>query len=373
MTPSSPAPSSLPISERFLGLPDRGMPARHSTELMAHAQSDALFHLAAAKQVRTRQLQAHFGGRRIERVLISANLQGFERQRPGCTVEFLPKGYFQPADAATRDERVAHLRDAVVIVNNNDVGLGDGGPAFADLFTRCEQTVFVAWDWDNHHWLDLSTLLAAHSDVYAPAHHEHLYLLSRYNSAIAGPVYCGSVQWSRAFLAQQLPQMLQAERSDLPLGMHIPYAPFAFRNRVVTTLAQHFPSVGFSDRSFHVRTPAERLAEWTAHKAHWIVPVLNDVPIRIFDALISGGIPIVPDSLRHLAPVRDIDPRHIVFYGPHEVIAPQAVVARANALFDQGGPDQLVARHRFALDHHHGDQKIDQMLDAVRRQIGFTG
>jgi hypothetical protein len=153
--------------------------------------------------------------------------------------------------------------------------------------------------------------------------------------------------------------------------MHIPYAPFAFRNRVVTTLAQHFPSVGFSDRSFHVRTPAERLAEWTAHKAHWIVPVLNDVPIRIFDALISGGIPIVPDSLRHLAPVRDIDPRHIVFYGPHDVIAPQAVVAQANVLFDQGGADQLVARHRFALDHHHGDQKIDQLLDAVRRQFGF--
>jgi hypothetical protein len=364
--------ASVQISERFLGLPDRGLPARHSTELMAHAQSDALFHLAAAKQLRVRQLQAHFGGRRIERLLISANLSGFAHQRPGCTVEFLPKGYFQPADVAIRDACVSHLRDAVVIVNNNDVGLDNGGPAFADLFSRCEHTVFAAWDWDNHHWLDLSTLLATHSDVYAPAHHEHLYLLSRYNANIAGPVYCGSVQWPRPFLAQQLSQMLQAERSDLPLGMHIPYAPFAFRNRAVTTLGQHFPSVGFSDRSFHVRTPAERLAEWTAHKAHWIVPVLNDVPIRIFDALVSGGIPIVPDALRHLAPVRDIDPRHIVFYGPHDVIAPQAVVAQANARFDQGGADQLVARHRHALDHHHGDQKIDQILDVVRRQFGFT-
>jgi hypothetical protein len=47
------------------------------------------------------------------------------------------------------------------------------------------------------------------------------------------------------------------------------------------------------------------------------------------------------------------------------------VVAQANALFDQGGADQLVARHRHALDHHHGDQKIDQMLDMVRRQFGF--
>ena len=93
--------ASVQISERFLGLPDRSLPARHSTELMAHAQSDALFHLAAAKQLSTRQLQAHFSGRRIERLLISANLSGFAHQRPGCTVEFLPKGFFQPADAAT--------------------------------------------------------------------------------------------------------------------------------------------------------------------------------------------------------------------------------------------------------------------------------
>jgi hypothetical protein len=359
------------ISELFLGLPDRGWPARHATDLMAHGQGETLFHLAAAKQVRSRLLAAHFAGRRVERVLISANLASFEHERPGGTVEFLDKGFFAEPDAQARERKIEHLHDAIVIVNNNDIGGGDGAVAFAEFTARCRHTVFVAWDWDNHHWLDQSTMLAALCDVYAPAHHENLYLLSRYNAILAGPVYCGSVQWSRRYLTAQLPHILAADRSDAPLGMHIAYGPFAFRNRVVGTLAQHFPSVGFSDRRFHARTADERLAEWTAHKAHWIVPVLNDVPIRIFDALITGGIPIIPESLRHLPPASGLDARDAVFYGPLDIVEPAAVVARANALFDAGGVDRQVARHRLALDHHHGDARIEQMLEVVRRQYGL--
>lgn len=360
------------VSELFLGLPDRGWPARHATDLMGHGQGEALFHLAAAKQVRARQLAAHFAGRRIERVLIGANLAGFAHERAGCTVEHLDKGWFAEPDSAARARKIEHLRDAVVIVNNNDIGGGDGAVAFADITARCPHTVFVAWDWDNHHWLDQSTMLAALCDVYAPGHHENLYLLSRYNPLVVGPVYCASVQWPRRYLAERLPHLLSAARSDAPLGMHIAYGPFAFRNRVVGTLAQHFPSVGFSDRRFHARGADDRLAEWTAHKAHWIVPVLNDVPIRIFDALVTGGIPIIPESLRHLPPVSAIDARDAVFYGPLDIVEPAAIVARANALFDAGGADRVVARHRFALDHHHGDARIAQMLAIVQRQFGFT-
>src|SRR5581483_5939078 len=108
-----------------------------------------------------------------------------------------------------------------------------------------------------HHWLDVSSFLAAHSDLYAPAHHENLYLLTRYNWATTGPVYCGAVQWSGQFFVEHLQQMLAAERSAEPLGKHSGYEPFKFRNRVVTTLGQHYPSIGFATRNFHVRTPED--------------------------------------------------------------------------------------------------------------------
>lgn len=367
------APVNDFILEAFQSIAQRDFPSRWSSDCMQHAQQEALFRLAALKQGRQRRLRDRLAAAWAEkgprRVCLSANLAGFDCRLPGVQVEVLDKGWFQTADATLRQQRIDHLAGAVVVVNNNDVGHNQGMAAYGDFYSRCEQAVFVAWDWDNHHWLELSTFLAAHSDVYAPAHHENLYLLSRYNPTLAGPVYCASVQWSRDFLAEHLPEILTAARSDAPLGKHIPYAPFAFRNRVVTTLGQRYPSIGFSDRSFHVRTPEERLAEWTAHKLHWIVPVLNDVPIRIFDALISGGIPVVPESLRHLAPVRELPREHVVFYGAQDVVDPTAVVARGVALFDRGGREGIAERHHLALNGHHGDQRVRQMLDVVVEQF----
>jgi hypothetical protein len=352
-------------------LRDPDLPSRHSRELMSFGQDDALFFQASARQTRQRRLREHFAAQPVQRILIGNNLRGFDYRHASVPVGFLDKGCFEFADAAALEQMVEAVRDAVVIVNNNDVGHGNAMPGFTELLRRCERTVFIGWDWDNHHWLEVSCFLAAHSDVYAPAHHENLYLLSRYNATLAGPVYCAAVQWPRAFLTEQLPAMLTAERSDAPLGKHIPYAPFGFRNRVVTTLSQRYPSIGFSDRSFHVRTPEERLAEWTAHKLHWIVPVLNDVPIRIFDALITGGIPVLPESLRHLPPVRDLPREHVVFYGPQDIVEPQAVVEQGVALFNRGGREGMVARHRLALDRHHGDPCIAQMLAAATEQFGL--
>lgn len=353
------------ISDLFFRLEDQGLPARQVSEHVIYTQNESFFHLAVAKKTRIDHLSQYFSEHGIKKVFLSANLSGFECCFPRTRVCFLEKGFFHEIDPVKKAEKQSSLEGAVVIVNNNDVGLDGGMPHYAEFYNQCVNTIFVAWDWDNHHWLELSTFLAAHSDLYAPAHHENLYLLSRYNWLLCGPVYCATVQWPRKYLTERLDEMLQAKRSPTPLGMHIPYNPFSFRMRVIATLSQHYPSIGFTDRNFHVRTPEDRLREWCSHKIHWIVPVLNDVPIRIFDALVTGGIPIVPESLRLLPPINTIPRDHILFYGPNDIICPEKLVARANAIFDEGGSDQLVERHRYALKHHHGDSRVRQMLGYV--------
>jgi len=338
---------------------------------VAYSQNEFYFYLAALKNSRREQLQNHFSRTKVKKILISANLAGFGFELAGVNVEYLDKGYFHEDDPHMFKQKQAYLEDAVVILNNNDVGHQGGMPYYAKFFSQCDKTIFVAWDWDNHHWLELSTFLAAHSDIYAPAHHENLYLLTRFNWLTAGPVYCGTVQWSRKFLTDHLSEMLSVERSDAPLGMHIPYSPFSFRMQTITTLNQHYPSIGFSDRSFHGRTTEDRLKEWSSHKLHWIVPVLNDVPIRIFDALVTGGIPIVPESLRFLPPVNEISREHILFYGPQDIIDPQKLVAKANELFDRGGVDKMVERHVYALNHHHGNTRMHQILKYVKEAFSL--
>lgn len=350
------------ITDLFHSLPDRGLPTRQSSELMPFAQDDTFFRMAVHKSNRVRALRAHFKANGIRRVFVTSRMHSADLSHLGIEVQRLELGWFQDASEDSRAAKRALIDDAVVFVNNNDVGGTRGESHHAEFFSSCTRTAFVGWDWDNHHWLEVSTYLAAHSDLYCPAHHENLYLLTRCNWLTAGPVYCGSLQWPRRFLADRLPDMLRAERSASPLGKHVPYNAFSFRNRVIATLGGHYPGIGFSDPTFHKRTPEDRLAEWIAHKVHWITPVLNDVPIRLFDALITGGIPIVPESLRHLPPVAAIPREDIVFYRPDHVVAPAEVVDQANALFDRGGSDGMARRHRLAMTEHHGDSRLHQML-----------
>lgn len=357
----------------FLSLAEPALLARHGLEAAAFGQQEALFHLAAAKAQRSAVLQAHFSEQPPRRLLLGPRIVDLDPRLPGWTVERLPQGFFGSRNAEELESRCARLEDAVVIVNNNDLVGTAGGelPPYCDIFARCERTAFIGWDWDNHHWLDRSSVLAAHCDIYAPAHEENLYLLTRLNACTVGPVYSATVQWSREFLANQLPLIVQQSRSEAPLGMHIPYGQFGYRNRVVSTIGRHFPSVGFSDPSFHGRSAADRLHEWAGHKLHWIVPVLNDVPIRIFDALVTGGIPLLPQSLRHLAPVRELAP-YCAFYGPSEIVDPRPLVAHANAMFDAGGADGIVERHRLALRAHHGNARVEQMLGFAAAQFGWS-
>ena len=350
------------ISELLLNLPDRQLPARHSDEYIKFAQSDGFFHLGVVKDRRIARLREGFSKTGLRKIYLSASLGALDCGIEDVEVEVLAKDFFQNSDAARYANNKAQLDGCVVVINNNDVVAPEVGSLYGRFFTDCVTTCFIVWDFDNHHWLGLSTFLAAHSDIYAPAHHENLCLLSRYNSLIVGPVYCSSIQWPREFLAGKSDQILMADRSDAPLGMHIPYPKFGFRNKVIDTLKQHHSSIGFSSRDYHLRTKEQRLREWCSHQAHWVVPVLNDVPIRIFDALVTGGIPIVPNSLRFLAPVDKIPREYMAFYSADDILNPKRVVEHANRLFVEGGQDGIIARHRFALEQHHGDARLGQML-----------
>lgn len=344
---------------------ERTLPIKQVSDYIDFSQHEKFFQLAALKSDRAARLTKHFKSHGIRNIFLSSNISGFDFELPGWNVGILEKGFFHETDPLAIDKKRKQLEDSVVILNNNDVGHNNGLPLFADFYSHCDKTIFAVWDWDNHHWMDTSIFLAVHSDLYIPVQHENLYVLSRFNWRTAGPIYAGSVQWSKKFLKDHLSEIFSVKRSDAPLGKHIPYAPFRFRNQVVSTLSQHYPTIGFSDRTFHVRTAEDRFAEWCGYKTHWIVPVLNDIPIRIFDALITGGIPIVPESLRFLPPVDVISRKHIVFYTPQDIVNPKSVVERAIRLFDGGGEEMMLERHNYALGNHQGDVCISQILNYV--------
>jgi hypothetical protein len=357
------------LTQTFLSIPDRDLPARQAGEYISFSQHELFFHLAIAKNAKLMQLRKHYKRQMPCKVMLGPRFAGFECCVDGYEISVLERDFFRLTGGEQDEEKKRRLSDSIVIVNNNDIASQDARVAYSKFTQECITTCFVAWDWDNHHWLELSTFLAAYSDFYAPSHHENLYLLSRYNWLLIGPVYCATEQWPKKFLTDNLDRMLQAERSSLPLGMHIPHPRFDFRMQVVNTLNKFYPSIGFSNPDFHHRSREDRFNEWCAYKTHWIAPVLNDVPIRLFDALITGGIPIVPESMRYLPPIAQIPRQFIAFYSAADIVNPEPLVAYANELFDLSGKSGIVERHRYALENHHSDISIAHILKVVHEQF----
>lgn len=359
------------ISNHFFSFEDTKLPGEQVADYIDYTQDDFYFRHAGLKFNRIEKLKKHFSRTPLKRIFISSTFANIDFKLDGWDVICLEKNFFHFANKEAFEQKRDYLKNSLVITNNNDMIIDNNTWHYSEFYINCEFTIFAAWDFDNHHGMRFSTFLAAHSDIYIPAHHENLYILSRYNWLIAGPVYAGIIQWSRKFIADHLPEILQSERSDAPLGMHVYYPAFPFRTKIVSTLHHHYSTIGFTDLTFHDRSTEDRLHEWYSHKSHWVAPVLNDVSIRIFDALATGGIPIIPESLRFLPPINDIGSDHIVFYNPHDIIKPQEVVAKANELFDKGGRDKMIERHVFALNNHHGSIKILRILKYVNEAFSL--
>jgi hypothetical protein len=214
-------------------------------------------------------------------------------------------------------------------------------------------------------------MLAAISDLYVPTHADNLEPLSRYNNIMAGPVTSGVIQWPKEFLEENLDIITKTERSNNPLGTHIEYPQFPLRMKNLKTLHRTLPSVKLVDGSYHSRSMIDRFTEWCSHKSHWIVPVLNDAPIRIFDALITGGIPIVPRSLKYHKDVINLWD-HVVFYDYEDIQAPWEVTNKANQLFDSAGEQGVLDRHRLICYNHHVDNRVETILKAIDDEYGIS-
>jgi hypothetical protein len=95
---------------------------------------------------------------------------------------------------------------------------------------------------------------------------------------------------------------------------------------------------------------------------------LGGVPIRVYNALITGGIPIVPAHYRCMpegAILGDVPVHHDVL----DLVEPRAVNARALARFDEGGEVALLQRIMHACEHHHVDSRIAALLAEVDRRL----
>ena len=333
--------------------------AKHITD--EFSDSTSMFNWVRQKNVRARTLR-----------------EGFSESFSGSiyiTSKFFKSAGFAGKGLETRflnfEESPERFENSVVLLSNDDFSDKKLVVKYIKLFLNSPSSIFVIWDFDNHHWVQLSSMLAAFSDFYVPAHADNLAILSRLNNSMAGPVTAGVIQWSREFLNSNTDIITDSQRSDQPLGKHVGWRQFPHRTNTLNSLNKKFSQVKAVDASYFGREDKDRLKEWSGHKAHWIVPVLNDIPIRIFDALITGGIPIVPRSLKYHKDICDLHD-HIFFYDYEDIENSQTITESANRYFDQRGMDGILMRHSLAINSHHVDNRLEKIISDLASEFGIS-
>lgn len=185
-------------------------------------------------------------------------------------------------------------RPTIFIVNNTDFFRFHKSFEF---LRNNENILLVGWDYDNNHWLSNSLNFASKMDIYIPFSTENLYLISKMNHFFSSPVELGSYQWKKSFLLKNID--LITSRKNIPgslSGGFTYYPEFSYRNRIINKVSTLYPLVKFTN-GYGGLSDFERIQTYLNSIAQLVVPVFNGVPNRLFDVLITGGVPIVTRAL----------------------------------------------------------------------------
>lgn len=258
------------------------------------------------------------------------------------------------------------IRFAVIYLTNNHVAKIPCDHLYR-LFIS-EDICVIGRDFDNHHWTIGSKLLALSSDVYAPAHRDNHGVALTYGTMVVDSVPTGVTQWSYEFIQSKI-KFLPYKRADGPLGKHYFYQNFTLRNSLVSHLSKWFKDVSLHQHDYHGSTHEARWSEWISYKTHWIVPVSHDLPIRFFDALVTGGIPIICSDISSYIDMIGVPQRFYCSYSPNDVFSPEDVVVSAIKMFDDEGLEGMVSRALYTLSKFHYSRLSRYVWDAYLRRI----
>lgn len=242
---------------------------------------------------------------------------------------------------------------------------------------KADRCVTAIWLWDHHHQIDLSCKMALLADLVFPMHETVNDYLKIFNDHVFSAVPAATAQWGGPDSVHELYlKYAQAPRSNRLYGGFVAYDGYA-RNDLIRACMAAIP-----DHDLTLRPPSEsrdveqfdpaqreaRFAEWVSHKCSLVYALAEDMPIRLFDALVCGQIPLVPHNLNGFDLV--ISPRlqqslPIVRFDPTDIGSVKTAWETALALYDQGGAAAARRRHDYARQHHTMPQRVIDMILTV--------
>jgi hypothetical protein len=340
---------------------------RIQNELLLAIEENNFFSIAYFKDQERIRKKSYFGENGYRKTVVVVNPSNYANvtsEINGEEIITLPEQALSSNVGNPKALRES-LEGTIVIMTNNNVAK-IGSTKLAQIIEATPNTLYLIHDFDNHHWYEHSMQCALLADIYAPAHLSDNAFAARINPNVVVGIPCGTIQWKKSFLLEHIQELVTNQRKREPLGIHSFYGKFRFRNSVIATVNKHYESVALLKQDFHGRTAHDRWEEWIAYPVHWIAPVFNDLPLRFFDSLITGGIPLVPNSLIPYLTFLEIPERFYIPYTPADLLEVPKFVRGSIEQFERQGEEGRLDRHIFAKEHFHVDTIILKLLTAAK-------
>ncbi|MBF0168742.1 MAG: hypothetical protein HQL45_14040 [Alphaproteobacteria bacterium] len=233
----------------------------------------------------------------------------------------------------------------------------------------------VFWAHDHHHTFAHYVMLLIKANIVVPAHFCRRDHLKAFNGHIADTVPATTNQWSLEDIIAFSKRPMNVSRKSALYGgfgaYDVSLDRSLFVGELMARLSEHALSVRRiqnDDDRFFCLSARERYDEWRGYKVSLAAAVNQDIPIRIFDALATGQIPIIPDSIVNLNWIISVeDQRRLGIERYHADDPASAIAAWQRALenFDRLGEKGIQNRIDYFLKNHSLEHRIEQILGVL--------
>lgn len=255
---------------------------------------------------------------------------------------------------------------SVIILLNSNIGY-IGPSEYINFYNTHTSVLVITHDLDNHHWTEMSSLCCMYSDIYVPAHNTYYPWYDFLNENTLTGIPGGALRYPTEIIRANERCVAQG-RALGPVGIHFEYPQFPYRNYIVKVLGETYPGVRLRQReSMTPDSFEEQLGQWTKFKTHWIAPVGGDLPTRLFDALCTGGIPIIPVTLdSHL---RNLGVPHDDYcvYKAFDIDNPEKILLEAEKKFSKKDPYLRALENSKKYSY---DAFLNKILHQIEIKIG---
>jgi len=243
-----------------------------------------------------------------------------------------------------------------------------------ELRKRNIAQVICGWTWDNHHHLEKVLRVIAFCDVVFPSHNFVREQIRTPIAILGRHIPHCITQWSRSSAATYYSETGHKKRSDDLYGSHSHISWAVDRNNLISECIKNVPDNVLklldtnSRNSYFCMSSRVRFQEWASYKVSLNIPVEKDLSQRIFDGLLTGQIPLVPENCIDLDAVipRSVQEQlPVVRFSDYTSQAVEEAWKIALEHFDAGGEEGAAKRHQFALNNHHISNRIEDMLGSL--------